>query len=218
MQPPDLARTREEAYRNVVGLYGIADSAAAGGDPVKLAAAMIAGGCRLVQLRCKGWSADDTRRAAMEVRSLTRRAGAAFVVNDDAHLCAEVDADGLHLGQTDGPLHLARRVVGHRWIGRSTNALGQIAPALAEGADYLAFGPMFATPNLSRPKVVQGVTRLVQARRLVPPPVRLVAIGGITADVLPDLQSAGADSWCVIGAIAGARDPVAATRELLTAR
>lgn len=207
--------TRAEARRSVVGLYGIADAAASGGDPVTLAAAMIAGGCRLVQLRCKGWPPDDLRKAAVAVRALTRAAGAAFVVNDDPELCASVDADGLHLGQTDGPLALARRVVGARWIGRSTNALEQIPAALAEGADYLAFGPMFGTPNLSRPKVVQGVARLVRARRLVPPDVPLVAIGGITAPVVPELRAAGADAWCVIGAIAAAPDPVAATRALL---
>ena len=211
--PPTRAAVRE----SVVGLYGIADAAASGNDPARLCAALLAGGCRLIQLRCKGWPYDDTLRAARAIRAQTREVGAAFVVNDDPHLALEAEADGLHLGQLDGPIGAARAVAGDRWIGRSTNDLEQVAAAVAEGADYVAFGPVFATSNISRPKTVRGLERLTAARRTVPRGIPLVAIGGITADRLSQVVGAGADSWAVIGAIAGAEDPVAATRALISA-
>lgn len=180
-----------------------------------LAEALIAGGCGVIQLRCKGWDDDAVRRVGLEVRARTRAAGVAFVVNDSPSLAVELDADGLHLGQLDGPMAEARAVVGARWIGRSTHTPDQVRAALAEGADYVAFGPVFDTPNLSRPKAVRGVERLAAVRPLIPADVPLVAIGGITEARLPAVREAGATSWAIIGAIAHATDPVATVRRLL---
>ncbi len=197
----------------VLGLYGIADAAASNGAPAVLAAQLIRGGCRLIQLRYKGGSAEDVAQAATAIRALTREAGAAFVVNDDPMLAARVGADGLHLGQLDGPISTARAQFSG-WIGRSTHSLEDVAAALDEGADYVAFGPIFDTPNLSRSKPTRGLERLRQVRRAVPADVPLVAIGGITADRLPAVRAAGATAWAVIGAIAGAPSPEAMTRQL----
>ncbi len=212
---PPAVPARRSARATLVGLYGIADAAAAGGDPVALAAALLDGGCRVVQLRCKDWPAHRALAAARAIRALTRAAGAAFVANDDPHLAVAADADGLHLGQLDGPIDAARAVVGSRWIGRSTNTVDQARAAVAEGADYVAFGPVYATPHLSRPKEVRGVARLAEVRAVVPPEIPLVAIGGITAERIPEIRAAGAQAWAVIGAVASADDRRLATRALL---
>lgn len=197
------------------GLYALADAEASGGAPVALARAALAGGCRLLQLRCKGWSPQRVRAAADAVQALCEEAGAALIVNDDPALAAAVGAAGVHLGQTDGPLAAARAAVGPAaLVGRSTHTPDQARAAVAEGADYVAFGPVFPTPHLSRPKEVRGLAALASVRQLVHQ-VPLVAIGGITAGNLWSVHAAGADAWAVIGAIAHAEDPERATAELL---
>jgi thiamine-phosphate diphosphorylase len=200
---------RSQVRERIRGLYGLADGSS---DPERLGAQLLEGGCRLLQLRCKGWAHDDIHRIAEGLAARCRAHEATFIVNDHPDIAAAVDADGVHLGQGDRSTAEARRLVGpDRIIGRSTNALDQIAETLV-GADYLAFGPMYPTDNLSRPKSVQGPALLRRARARVNMP--LVAIGGINADRLPDIRHAGADAWAVIGAVANAEDPVAATRRL----
>lgn len=204
---------RDECRRRIRGLYGIADSGS--GDPVRVGAALLAGGCRLLQLRCKGWSPDEVTVAGRALLGLCRRVDACLIVNDHAELAVTIGAHGVHVGQTDGPTSEIRRIVGDdRLLGRSTNSAAQIDEAL-EGADYLAFGPLFPTGNLSRPKPVQGLDQLRAIRPRVPVP--LVGIGGITRERLPEVRAAGADAWAVIGAIANADDPIAATRAFMEA-
>jgi thiamine-phosphate pyrophosphorylase len=196
----------------VRGLYGIADADASGGDPVRIGAALLAGGCRLVQLRAKGWSPDAVVAAGRALRSRCDAVGAVLVANDDPLVALAYGADGVHLGQTDGPVAAARRAAPTLWVGRSCNDLSQLAAAAAEGADYLAFGPVFDTVHLSRPKATRGLDALAEARRRTALP--LVAIGGITADRLAAVRGTGVDAWAVIGAVCQAPDPVAATRAL----
>jgi len=200
---------RVEVRSRIRGLYGIADSSS---DPERLGAQLLEGGCRLIQLRCKNWEHADIHRVAAALAPRCRAAEATFIVNDHPDIALAVDADGVHVGQTDASTLDVRQIVGpDRIIGRSTNAIGEIERTLV-GADYLAFGPMFPTRNLSRPKGVQGLDLLRIARTMVQIP--LVAIGGIDASALPAVRRAGADSWAVIGAIGNASDPVAATRAL----
>ncbi|MEM6930003.1 MAG: thiamine phosphate synthase [Myxococcota bacterium] len=205
------------AKTRIRGVYGIANAGSGRLDPVAQGAALLEGGCRLLQLRCKDWPLDDVEVAAQELVARCRRVGATFIVNDHPEIAAAVDADGVHVGQTDADGAAARAAIGpHRLLGRSTNAPDQVAAAL-EHADYLAFGPMFDTSNLSRPKAVQGPSLLARVRRQVPVRVPLVAIGGLTLERLPAIREAGADAWAVIGAIANAEDPVAATRAWVAA-
>jgi len=190
-------------------LYGIVG----GADPEALGQAMLDGGCRLLQLRWKDRSGDEIVRVGRLLRARCRDAGAMLLGNDDAELAAAFGADGVHLGQTDGRLAPARRHLPNGLIGRSTHTPADVAAAEAEGADYIGFGPMFPTSNLSRPKDVRGPEGLRAIRGATRLPI--VAIGGITADNLAVVRAAGADAWAVIGAIADAADPVAATRALL---
>lgn len=183
-------------------LYGLADAEAGDGDPVGLGADLLGAGCRLVQLRCKAWSDDEVIRAARALADRCRACGATLIVNDRAELALAGGADGVHLGQLDGAVAEARRVLGSGAIvGRSTGDVDQIALAVQE-ADYVAFGPVYPTPHLSRPKAVRGIDGLRAARVHVPAGVPLVAIGGIDASSLAEVVDAGADAWAVIGAIA----------------
>jgi len=195
------------------GLYGMADSTF--GDPAVQAEQLIAGGCRVLQLRCKGWSSQARLRAARAVRAVTRAAGAVLIVNDDIACAAAVGADGVHLGQTDGPLGQARaELPAGALVGRSTHDDTEIAGAIAEGADYIGFGPIFPTRTKQTGFSPQGLHRLKIACRLFPGPV--VAIGGITADRLAAVAASGAHGWAVGSGIWRAPEPGAAITRLLT--
>ncbi len=195
------------------GLYGIADATAADGDPERIAAAFLEGGCRLLQLRCKGWATSDIERVARQVGLRCRAAGATFIVNDHVQVAAAVGAHGVHLGQLDIPTASARKQLGpDAIIGRSTHDLAQLAEASRQ-ATYVAFGPVWSTPNGGRDKGVRGVEALCAARAAVPG-IPLVAIGGVTRERLALVRAAGVDAWAVIGEVAGADDPVAVVRGL----
>lgn len=206
-------RTRHQRRAGIKGLYGIADAHAFDGDPVRLAGLYLQAGCQLIQLRCKGWSDADALLAAREIRRLSDQW--LFIVNDRPIVAVESDADGVHMGQTDAPTRAVRAHLGpHRLIGRSTNAIEHI-DSTEKGADYLAFGPVFHTGNVSRPKQVVGLKRLALARSLTQLP--LVAIGGITPETIDDIIATGSDGWAVIGAVAKAPDPIIAARHLTRA-
>lgn len=202
---------RSEVRERIRGPYGIADAGASGGDPIGLGVAWLEGGCRLLQLRCKGWPADDVLRAARELVPRCRAVGATFIVNDHPEVAAAADADGVHVGQSDADEVTARRLLGpDRILGRSTGALEELLHA---EADYLAFGPVFATAHRSTPGRPQGLDLLRRARMIVARP--LVAIGGIGPENLAQVRAIGVDAWAVIGAVALASDRTAAARALL---
>ena len=207
---------RNDVRRRIRGLYGLACADASHGDPMRLVHAMLRGGCRLIQLRCKGWTDDDLLRLTLEAVTACRPRGATLIVNDRAEVAAAADADGVHVGQKDADGEAVRRAVGpDRIIGRSTHSPEMLREARRH-ADYLAFGPVFPTKRLSWDKPQQGLESLTTARHHAGKHP-LVAIGGITADRLPAVRAAGADSWAVIGAIAEATDAEQATRTLLGA-
>ncbi len=196
-------------------LYLIVDPLDTGRDPVDLARAMLAGGARLLQLRMKTGATRELLAVAETVRELTAAAGATFIVNDRADVARAVGADGVHLGQDDLPVAAARAVLGPgASIGLSTHSETQLAEAATAGADYFAFGPIFATTSKSTADPVLGYERLTAARRLTTAP--LVAIGGITPATARDVLTAGADAVAVIAAIVRAPDVERATAELLT--
>jgi thiamine-phosphate diphosphorylase len=199
--------------KKIQGLYGIADSQNSPKGPTALAQQLLDGGCRILQLRCKDWQKSEIEQVAREIKALCGPYEALFFINDYPDIAQAVGADGVHLGQSDLSTAEVRKKYGTKLlIGRSTNALEHIAHTIT-GADYLAFGPVFETTNLSRPKATQGLELLRQARSQVPN-LPLVAIGGITKDRLPLVRDAGVDAWAVISAIAHSQDPVATTRSL----
>ena len=203
---------RQQVRHKVHGLYGIADAFASGGDPVELASSLLAGGCRIIQVRCKGWSTDEVRDAALQIRLRCHAVNALCLINDHPSLVLEVGADGVHVGQLDGDDRSIRALLGpDHIIGRSTHTLEQVERALPK-ADYVAFGPIFSTPHLSVSKPERGLEALYAAAKVVHGRCPLVAIGGLTPDHLPELKLAGAQAWATIGHIANATDSVLATR------
>ncbi len=195
-------------------LYAIVDPLDTGRDPVALAAILLAGGARLLQLRLKDATPRALLAAAAAIAPRARAAGALFVVNDRPDVARAVGADGVHLGQDDLPVAAARRVVGpEALIGVSTHDLDEARRAAADGADYLGVGPVYATGSKRDPLPARGLALVRAVRATVGLP--LVAIGGITPALAPDVRAAGADAVAMIGALVRAPDPAAAVRETL---
>ena len=193
------------------GLYGMLDlpsAPALPGAPAllprRIYAPLFAAGVRVLQLRMKDAPAALMLAVLDEVR-LQRPPGALLIVNDRLDVALAGGADGVHLGQDDLPLRAARRCCPHGFlIGVSTHNEAQVAAALADGADYLGFGPIFATASKRNPDPVVGVERLraVCASTRVP----VVAIGGVTLERVPQLVAAGAHAVAIIAAVNQAAD------------
>jgi thiamine-phosphate diphosphorylase len=168
---------------------------------------------RVLQIRVKPGSAAEILRVARLARQLCDETGALLVVNDRVDLAVAAGADGVHLGQTDLPIEDARRFAPDLIVGVSTHDTAQVERAVASGADYLGFGPVFATQTKQNPDPVQGIAGLraaVAAARGTP----IVAIGGIEASpaVAREVYGAGAAAICAIRAVNHAGDVSAAAR------
>jgi thiamine-phosphate pyrophosphorylase len=202
----------------LAGLYVLADDDPRWRrDPPAQAAAACAGGAAVVQLRAKRAGDRQALAWAREIRALTRDAGALFFVNDRFDLALLAGADGVHLGQDDlPPGRLPASARARLLVGLSTHTLEQARAARAEPLDYAAFGPVFGTHSKDSPYPPRGVAQLAEVARLLAP-LPLVAIGGIDLANAPALRAAGAAGAAVISAVAGAEDPVAATRALCAA-
>lgn len=170
--------------------------------------AAIAGGARMIQYRAKPRPDAGT---AHELLDLCRASGAKLIINDDVELAAEIRAHGVHLGREDPEVDQARRTLGsHAIIGVSCYNDLERAERLADaGADYLAFGSVFASPT--KPDAVNcPADTLTRARRFGLP---IVAIGGITADNAGEVIAAGADLVAVISDLFEADDIRARARQ-----
>jgi thiamine-phosphate pyrophosphorylase len=163
-------------------------------------------------LQYRNKRADDGLRRAQAALLATacRDAGVPFIVNDDARLAADVNADGVHLGEHDGSVAAARAVMGDRGlVGVSCyDDLQRARDAVAAGADYIAFGAFF--PSATKPHARRATVDLL--RQSAPLATPRVAIGGITADNARPLVEAGADLIAIVGGVFDASDPVAAAR------
>jgi thiamine-phosphate pyrophosphorylase len=195
-------------------LYVILDrEATRGRDLGDVLEAVLAGGCRFVQLREKSRALAEVWPQARALRARSAAAGATFIVNDRVDLALALDADGVHVGQEDLPPAVARRLLRPGMVlGVSTHDEEQADQAIRDGADYVAVGSMFPTTTKSGFQLVgPDLLRRVRARTTAP----LVAIGGITEDNVAPVMAAGADAVAVISAVCGASDPEAAVRRLL---
>jgi thiamine-phosphate pyrophosphorylase len=199
------------------GFYAICDLPAAAGpeEAQGLAAKLLRGGAGALQLRHKHAPAGVLLECARVVGPLCREAGVPFIVNDRLDVALLAGADGVHLGQEDLPVATARRLASGLRVGVSTHNLEQALAAAAAGADYLGFGPVFATRTKERPDPVVGLNGLRAACAAISVPV--VAIGGLTAASAGAAIAAGAAAVAVIGAVVGAEDVEQAGREVAAA-
>ncbi len=179
-------------------LYAIVDAEVAD-RPLELAFRALNAGCAMVQLRAKRLHDVAFLQIARRVRSACAHAEVPFIVNDRADIARLVRADGLHLGQDDLSIEDARRVVGDMRIGVSTHTLEQAAKADSEGADLIAFGPVFETTTKDNPDPVVGLKTLAEVCRTTSRPV--VAIGGITLENADETLRAGARYIAVVSAL-----------------
>ncbi|MBZ5513610.1 MAG: thiamine phosphate synthase [Acidobacteriia bacterium] len=186
--------------------YAILDPSQAGGrSPAEVCEILLAAGVRLIQYRDKRASARILFDRSRILAERVRRAEGVFIVNDRADVARSAEAHGVHVGQEDLPVELARRVVGPEGIvGFSTHSLEQLAEADRSSADYVAYGPIFATLSKEKPDAVVGLEGLKAARKATHKP--LVAIGGITLETAPAVLEAGADSVAVISGLLAAAD------------
>jgi thiamine-phosphate pyrophosphorylase len=170
------------------------------------------GGATLIQLREKDGAPRDFFNDASEALRIARLAKAKLIINDRVDLALAINADGVHLGQTDMDVKAARRLLGpNAIIGFSTHNLEQVKAALDLPIDYLAFGPIFKTTSKENPDPIAGISQLVAAKRLVGL-LPLVAIGGIGSTNLSQVFAAGADSAAVLSAVL--KDPMQINQNL----
>lgn len=181
---------------------------------LQIVEAALEGGLRLVQHRDK-INDDQTRlELGRQLRKLCDRHHALFIVNDRADIALGVEADGVHLGQTDISMALARQILGpHRLIGRSTTNPTELNRAIAEGADYVGVGPVYATPTKPG-KAAAGLDYIRYALERAPMPQ--FAIGGIDRTNVQNVIATGAKQVAVVRAIMAATDVKAATQQLLS--
>jgi thiamine-phosphate pyrophosphorylase len=203
-------------------LYLCTDARRERGDLAEFAEAALAGGVDIIQLRDKG-SPGQQRLGPLEARDelaaleiladAARRHGALLAVNDRADIARAAGADVLHLGQCDLPLHEARDVLGPGpLIGHSTHDRDQVAAAVTGSADYFCVGPCWPTPT--KPGRSAPGLELARAAATLAGDKPWFAIGGIDAQRLPQVVSAGARRVVVVRAITAAEDPRAAAAAL----
>ncbi|MFO0705473.1 MAG: thiamine phosphate synthase [Nitrospira sp.] len=197
------------------GLYLILDPAASPERSLPDALQEAAqAGVKIVQYRNKTVSMKEAYAEALPLRKLAAELGVLFIVNDRCDLALAVDADGVHLGQGDLPLDLARKVMGpDKLIGISTHNPDQVREASAGKPNYLGFGPIFKPGSKQDHDPVVGIEGLRAIRSLTSLPV--FAIGGITMGNVGAVMQAGANGVAVISAILKAPDITQAVSEFL---
>ena len=200
---------------NVRGLYLILDQGWASrwalADILRYAADI---GVKVVQYRNKNGAMNEVYRHALGLRKIAWDSGLVFIVNDRCDVGLAVEADGVHLGQSDLPISLARELLGtHCLIGLSTHSPEQEVEATVQGADYIGFGPLFPTTTKADHEPVVGVDGLKKVRPLTSLPI--VAIGGIQSESVSKIVAAGADAVAVASGILDSTNPQQAIKRYM---
>ena len=174
--------------------------------------AALKGGVTLVQLREKDCSSREFYDTAVRIKTITDRYQVPLIINDRLDIALAVDAAGLHIGQSDLPADVARRVLGpDRILGVSTATLAEAVKAQADGADYLGVGAMFPTGTKQNTRSVT-MEQLAEIRRSVEIPI--VVIGGVNEKNCTQFNGTGVDGLAIVSAIIAKPDIEAAAREI----
>jgi thiamine-phosphate pyrophosphorylase len=197
-------------------LYGILDLGYVERErALEVAEQLILGGVSLLQLRAKGHDPESLLELARDLCILCSKHHVPFIVNDHVQLAKDCGAPGLHLGQDDGSLNEARSILGqHVLVGRSTHSVEQAQAALAEGADYIGFGPLFPTPTKKgRPGI--GLENIAIVEETVGYAIPVFCIGGIKPSNLAEVRAAGAKRVVIVSHLLQATDVAVETRNIL---
>lgn len=194
-------------------LYVITDLKRIDSDFLEKVERSLQGGVDILQLRSKVLSDSELVRVGLPLRELTLKHKKLFIVNDRVHIARAVNADGVHLGQEDAPVSVARKVLddSSKIIGKSTHSLEQALEAQEEGVDYIGVGPVFSTPTKPGYPPV-GLSLIQEVEKVIRIP--FVVIGGIEADNIREVVRAGARRVAVVRAIFGQKDTFQAAKTL----
>jgi len=203
---------RMEKFLNV-DLYPVTcEELSAGRSNLDVLAAVIQGGAKIIQLREKDYSTRDLYRLALRFRELTATAGVLLIINDRLDIALAVAADGVHLGQDDLPLPVARELAPEILIGISTHTLDEALEAQRNGADYINIGPIFPT------KTKKGVERFLGPHAIASIKERIeipfTVMGGINETNINEAVEQGAHRVAVVTAVTKAPDIAEAVRSL----
>jgi len=196
LTPADLSRSR---------LYGILDLSYVDLSRAnRVVEQMIDGGVDLIQLRAKAHAPAEISKIAADLHRITQERGVPLIINDHAEIARAVGAEGVHVGQDDPPIAEVRKIVGPDCVvGKSTHSLDQAVRAFYEGADYIGFGPIFATPT--KPDYVPvGLDQIQKVHDAVRIPI--FCIGGIKLDNLSKVIEAGARRAVIVSGLLQAND------------
>ena len=185
-------------------LYGIVDigyvEAAKSADVVR---AMIDGGVDIIQLRAKGSTLESLNSLAAQLHRITSVAGIPFIVNDFATVASASDAEGVHVGQDDAFISSVRAFGREFIVGKSTHSVAQAVAAQNESADYIGFGPLFATPTKPDYAAI-GLDSIREVHEKVTVPI--FCIGGVNLETLEQVIAAGARRVVIVSALLQAHD------------
>ena len=174
----------------------------------------IIGGCTLVQLREKDCSSFDFYNTAVKVKEITDKYNVQLLINDRLDIALAVDAAGVHVGQSDLPVSVVRKIIGEdKIIGISAGTLEEALKGQRDGADYLGVGAMYAT-GTKKDANPTSIEELKKIRENVSLPI--VVIGGINKERIKDFEGIEIDGLAIVSAIIAQKDIVEATRELKT--
>lgn len=180
---------------------------------IELTKLAISGGADTIQFRQKSGSTREMIEIANEIKQLCKQNNVTFIVNDRIDVAIASDADGVHLGQDDFPIPIARKLLGkNKIIGGSATNFEEAKKCFKEGADYIGFGPVFPTTSKDDAAPVTGLALLKKAVESIPLPI--IAIGGISPENTPEVIQAGAHGIAVISAVCCQENPEEATRAL----
>ena len=210
----DLANIEVEKVEYKYPLYLVTDEKACKGkDFYESVEASIRGGAKIVQLREKNMDTRDFFKRALKLKEICHKHGVDFVINDRLDIAIAVDADGVHLGQSDMPIEKAKEILGHKKIiGISAKNMEEALEAQKYGADYIGVGAIFATDTKKDSGLIDLETLKEMTNQINIP---VLAIGGIGLGKLGYLKDTGIDGICVISDILGSDDPEKRTRKLL---
>ena len=188
-------------------LYGILDLGYVDSPEMEnVAEKLMDGGVDLLQLRAKTQPASEIARLATDLHRITAAHGVPLIINDHPEIARLASAEGVHVGQDDPPIAEVREIAGPNCVvGKSTHSVDQAIRAFYEGADYIGFGPIFATPTKPDypPIGLDEVHRVHEAVR-----IPIFCIGGITLDNLPEVMEAGARRVVIVSGLLQAKDIV----------